>query len=316
MEGAKMAEPPVTFAEARRLFASGRFDESEAIFLKLDKADAITGKAKAGLGMIALQFGELPKAHRLFREALEQNPKNADALYGMGVVSENSSKQYFERALRSNPKHTGASKSVRQSANATSSTKRPKSATEEKHIPVQRSGEAVRAAPESDIDRSYTGELLMERRPRMRSYSGVVFLMIASLTLPIVLVLLTDEFIPGFLTAPIPILLLLFLMLVAQYYSYKVLLYENRIDTEIGLIFRRQRSVWLYQIKDVQMTRNPVELLTGDATIALTKAIGNEKSEVLKLFGLGNARVMKSLYEELREASLVERRRIKKMWLE
>lgn len=92
--------------------------------------------------------------------------------------------------------------------------------------------------------------------------------------------------------------------------------YERRIDIRQGIFVRRERSVWLYDVENVEYTRSFWEMLTGDATITLTPEERNMKPrEPITLRGPGNYRQVHWLFEQIRVKALVERRAMKNLWV-
>lgn len=105
------------------------------------------------------------------------------------------------------------------------------------------------------------------------------------------------------------VLLLVHAVLSSHATHYAV--YQHRIDVMRGVVRRRLDSVRLYEVTDVSY-RQPLWLrCTGDAALLIeTEQHGTEK-----LQGFRDARFLRGLYDELRDASLAERRTMRKWWV-
>lgn len=105
------------------------------------------------------------------------------------------------------------------------------------------------------------------------------------------------------------VLLVVHAILAAGMTRYDV--YQRRIDVARGVLNRRRISVWLYEITDVQL-RQPVWLtLTGNAEVRLIL----EDTSKVKITGFGSTKEQLSLWEEIRDAALIERRELKSIWV-
>lgn len=87
-------------------------------------------------------------------------------------------------------------------------------------------------------------------------------------------------------------------------------LYERRIDIRSGGLFRKLESIWHYEIVDVTFHRSPLMTLTGNAAISLKTQEGERR-----IVGLASPSVMERLWREIRDAVLIERREMKKVWI-
>ena len=133
--------------------------ESEALFRALSESEQFQAESRAGLGMIFLSHGTIEDATEAFHEALKSDPKNADALYGLGVIAERSAQSYFAGSLNSNPKHVGASRNSR-----------PMSPHQPKLVDVQEeAGDSEEATTENND--SYARDLRAETKSTANFYS-------------------------------------------------------------------------------------------------------------------------------------------------
>lgn len=98
-------------------------------------------------------------------------------------------------------------------------------------------------------------------------------------------------------------------VLAANNTSYSI--YERRIDLSSGVLNRRRQSVWLYEIKDVELRQPLFMNMTGNAMIRISL---DDDSHV-NIIGFGPLRDQVRLYEELRDSALKERRAMKNWWV-
>jgi TolA-binding protein len=87
-------------------------------------------------------------------------------------------------------------------------------------------------------------------------------------------------------------------------------IFQRRIDMRRGGFTTASESIWHYEIRDVQLDRSPLLRLTGTARIILSTDNGQRS-----LVGLAPAATMERMWREIRDAVLVERREMKKMWI-
>nr|WP_262891525.1 tetratricopeptide repeat protein [Adhaeribacter radiodurans] len=108
--------------------------------------------------------------------------------------------------------------------------------------------------------------------------------------------------------APIAgVLLIIYAILAASRTRYDV--YERRINLVKGVLSRSRQSAWLFEIKGIEL-RQPIFLnLTRNAMLRIRL----EDSSVMNIIGFGTVGEQERLWEELRNAALVERR-VMKRW--
>jgi hypothetical protein len=87
--------------------------------------------------------------------------------------------------------------------------------------------------------------------------------------------------------------------------------YERRVDLAQGVFNRRRQSVWLYEIKDVELRQPFLMNMTGNAAIR----IGLDDNSHVSIVGFGPLKEQVGLYEELRDSALKERRAMKNWWV-
>jgi membrane protein YdbS with pleckstrin-like domain len=149
----------------------------------------------------------------------------------------------------------------------------------------------------------------------MRSFHAQWFWLLASLVVcvPASVFVAAAANPAGILLVALPALILL--PLLCNSYSCRYQVYEFRIDFETGLFSKRIRSVWLWQIVDVEYDRPAIGWLTntGRVQILADKRQGTQAAETasFEIVGLGSSSFMQNLREELIEAALLQRRAIK-----
>jgi hypothetical protein len=109
---------------------------------------------------------------------------------------------------------------------------------------------------------------------------------------------------PTALMILVPAISILSIVVRSKTSRYRI--YENRVDIDTGLIFKRSESIWLYEIEDTQLIRSPMNLITGDAKLYLRTS-----RATFLMTGLGNYEFMNQRWEELRQRALVQRRLMK-----
>src|ERR1039457_4143422 len=79
--------PAPTLAQAESLWKQHRYEESKAAFESLIARYPRNAEYRAGFGEFFLERFIPPEAAKLFHEALEIEPKQADALLGLAQVA-------------------------------------------------------------------------------------------------------------------------------------------------------------------------------------------------------------------------------------
>lgn len=87
-------------------------------------------------------------------------------------------------------------------------------------------------------------------------------------------------------------------------------IHDRRIDITEGVLRRRRNSVWLYEITDTVYVQPLPLLLVGSGRLSLKTDRGTQD-----LIGFASSRQMAALWEEIRDAVVVQRHEIKGVWL-
>jgi tetratricopeptide (TPR) repeat protein len=99
--------PAQTLQQAESLWKQHRYEESKAVFEALVKAHSRNAEYRVRFGQLFLERFNAPEAAKLFNEALEIQPKQADALLGLARVAadgfEAQATYFAKRALEADP---------------------------------------------------------------------------------------------------------------------------------------------------------------------------------------------------------------------
>ena len=90
----------------------------------------------------------------------------------------------------------------------------------------------------------------------------------------------------------------------------RYVVWQRRLDLQQGIVFRKEHSVWTYEIENVEFSRGFWLMLMRSGRITI-----EAKGQKHRIVGLGNHRFMRKLWNELRDAALVQRRGMKKWWI-
>jgi Flp pilus assembly protein TadD len=89
-----------TLMQAWEALQRGRFDEAEALYLKVEQAEPLNVDALLGLGAIAAQRGAAEQAARYYSRALELEPRNPTAQAGLISLIGQADPQLSESRLK------------------------------------------------------------------------------------------------------------------------------------------------------------------------------------------------------------------------
>ncbi len=284
------------------------------------------------LGIILFRGDSFDEARKHFQTAVTENPTHVFAQYYIGLCFERESIEpgdanyvkavkYYKMANRLDPSFDKAIEKL-QAASAVL-------AEESEAIPAslqQRTPSNATPSPASPATPSIIGEpgeLIMRGRRRMRSFSfffclSCLFFIIG----PSALMVIADKDVIGLTLLLVGggIVIQTFLFIASRVTVYEV--YENRIDFHVGLFFRKHVSIWKYQIEDIWLTRTPFNLITGDASMKMFASSletqgskSTDKGGNFIITGLGNAKAMKLLWDDIRDEAMKKRREAKNFFV-
>jgi tetratricopeptide (TPR) repeat protein len=315
-------------------FQSKRIAAAKPLFANALEEDSGNLDALYKFGICQFRLQEFKQAEDSFRSVTENDPEHFEAWYYIGLSLErqgsaNDAQIYFRMSLRINPGFAAA---------------RKKMGLEEAGHSQLNLGEAAKTSrstieqsqenPKKEIETKLPdgpGELLYSsRRRRLGSFPFYIAILFVG---AVMLVYFGTDQMFGMtsnrpntigLTAVIRLLLIIFCpillidMILRSLYT-KNKFYERRIDIFRGILFRRQVSIWLYQIIDLEFSRNPIDLITQNATITVKTETDN-----FRITGLipsrGGKRIKsvkftERLFEELRLAVRDQRGIVKKLFV-
>lgn len=302
--------------QARELIDKGHVTQAAKLLDEALLRDPKSAEVRFLLGVVHFKKGEWSTAERMFRDAVALSNRHVLAHYYLGLTLERQhriedARLEYQFALTIQPNFALAKEKLttREATVEPPGLKQKIDATERPVFGDREEG------------RGYKGDLLFSGKRRMRSFSGLFLLQGAALILAIVFwfVAETGSHDARQLSAPLTVLfglifVLLFIMLYFNSVTTHYWIYERRIDIKTGLFWSKEHSIWTYEIEDTALNRSLPNRITGDATVTIETAMGR-KAGYEKITGLGDHIFMKQLWEELRDAALVERRAMKRWWI-
>jgi tetratricopeptide (TPR) repeat protein len=296
------------FEKGRRLFDEGRLIESERVF---DQAAAQGGDRSSAdylAGVARLKLGDLDGAGERFGRAVDADPANADALYGLGVVAEGAGADaaavtLYERALAANPGHADAARKLRQHRAEAGLARRwgvyayiltDKSPLARKSLRLMES-------------------LRRKGRPSMVAYFGRYFFHFVILAVALTVLAVAGPQPETETAAAVPwaaISMAIGLFVVGVFcirvLTTEVELDKGRLQVERGILNKRRTSIELWRIRDVELRRPLVNRLTRDGTLVLSlspsgasRLPGRRGQGRIRVTGLLRGRRLGESYQDL-----------------
>jgi tetratricopeptide (TPR) repeat protein len=307
------------FEKGQSLVASGEY--AKAIPLLLNAATHAPNHFQPQflLGICYLRTNDLGAAELSFRKAVALDNGSHDGHYYLGLTLERQGRNRdaqleYRFALAIKPDFREAAERIKANAEGPGPAKRDSSASSGASLAEQIAG--LKAHAEKSAAEPMAGKEEIARYRRMRSFSGHFLLTCAAAAVWFMALLYHNsqerQTVAWLTLAPVCLALTLFWRSRAHHYT----IFERRIDIKSGLLFRKSASVWLYQIEDTWISRSPLNLATGDATLHIRAVVAPGLRPIVhKLSGLGNHRRMEKLWIHLRDRAVVERREMKSIWI-
>lgn len=338
MAAGKAALAEQRYADALRAFES----------VVASSPESPDGHYGAGVALLALE--RLDEARARLLAALERDPAHAQARYHLGLLAEDSgdpaeAERCYRAALAIDARHqlarrqlerllarADASGAAADAARSTTASERPRSDGTRRTM-----ADDLDAAAAVDPVAATRGRLLVDGRRRVSSYGGRwLCVALAAAGAPVVTTavermapLVPAGGLVGVLPAILPAvaaLLLVSILLSAALTRYRI--YERRIDFHTGVLFRRQSTLWLYDVTDVDLERGLLLLLAGTGAIALQsearkvprsklrRALGEISDDGPdRIVGIASAERMQAYADHLRALVLHERRKMKERFI-
>lgn len=307
------------------LFRSGAIREAFPYLLEAAGSEPDNKEAAFLLGVCSFRMKEFERAEDLFRSVIALDNQHYRAHYYLGLSLERQGRTkdaitQYKFTLIIKPGFREAEAKIHQFGNTPVLTS------------VDNGGEALAAQVDGIKQPRPPGEqelgpgaLLYTVNRRRTSFFRYVISTLMILALCFVAVILvqksgrppndTDEL--GHLLLVIAAVIFLFVLadmvLRPRYTTLSV--YESRLDLASGILFRKQRSIWLYEIVGVSFSRGPWLFLTNSGQINVETGGGVTPRSTDKLVGYGNKKFMELLWHEIRDAVLVERRSMKRFFI-
>jgi len=306
------------FELGKRFIANRNLKDAINVFEKIliEKKDHIP--SLMNLGICYFRLKEIPKAKEYFNQIVLLNPNDHLATYYEGLCYERSNQldnaiKFYRDTLHIKPGFEKA---------------REKLIYYKQEIPNYKKTEKPKLS-----DTITPGKELYEGNRRKRSFSFLFLITGIILIFTLFLIFYVDEnkpeiyYLAGFFVLSL-FFLFFYLLLLSKVTKYTI--YEKRIDFQTGILFKKEVSLWIFQIEDIWLSRNFLNLLTNDAKIIIktvsmeppggaSRRTGNNwiisgfRSKDGKFNG--NAKSMQKLWEEIRNSSIIERHRVKSIWV-
>ncbi|WP_322067325.1 tetratricopeptide repeat protein [Burkholderia ubonensis] len=336
------------FALARELYTQGKLKESEVVFRQLEASSDFASDALSGLGMIRLKQGNNTAASELFEAALTRRPTNANSHYGLGVLAERqgaleSAIAQYRKALTANPNHRDAAarlNKLQQNAprfvdNNVRNTSSARETVSPEQIAALRNaaaqaraqGQPISPNPNPEISALLleSGELLDSRHRSIRSFTlHFLFTLVTAIPLGLTCIFGLGVFIlggaseksQGFLAFVGSLLFITILLTLLRWRSRCTVydIYERRIDIREGLLFRKEFSIWSFEITNPTLHRSLLDVIFGNGRIRLIENAGGATNDAC-IIGFGTFADTRALWQALRDSAIKDRLSIKRMWI-
>jgi hypothetical protein len=118
-----MDDTKTQLEQAKSLYAQGKLAESEEAFLQLIDSGNDIAEVFYYIGLIRGSFGDWRGAANNLKDALERDPRHANALYQLGFIAEHRGNlqeaiSYYRKAQSARPEHAGAQQRLEQLLNS------------------------------------------------------------------------------------------------------------------------------------------------------------------------------------------------------
>jgi membrane protein YdbS with pleckstrin-like domain len=295
----------------RKLLEAGRVRESERVFEEAIAAGGHASQLHYLGGVARLKLSDLEGAAARFERALEVDPSNADALYGLGVVAEGrgayeSAVGLYEQAVAVDGQHAAALRKLREYRTETELARRW-------------GVYAYIVGDKAPLARK--GVRLMEMlrrsgRPRLVAYLGryIVHFLVLGVALGVIAAAGEQAEAETGVSLPWPTIAAVIGLSVLAIFCLRVLttqieLDKGRLQVERGILNKRRTSVELWRVRDLELRRPLLNRLTGDCTLVLrlnssgaargTARMPRPGGGCIRITGLLHGRRLRENYEDL-----------------
>lgn len=314
-------------------FQSKKIAAAKPLFAAALEEDQGNLDALYKFGICQFRLHEFKQAEDSFRSVIDKDPEHFEAWYYIGLSLErqgnvDDAQIYFRMSLRINPSFVAARKKMGVEETGHSQLN-PGEDAKTSRSTIEHSQENSKKVFETKLHPG-PGELLYSsRRRRLGSFPlHIVILFVGSVMLISLFIRLStigpNTRGSGAMAAVIGIPLIiicsiLLIDIILRSFLTKNEFFERRIDIHRGILFRRHVSIWLYEITDITYSRNPIDLITQNATLTV-----KTDTDTFRITGLvpsrGDKRIKsvkftEQLFEELRVAVRDQRGIVKKLFI-
>jgi len=307
-----------TYQQANKLFEANKIPAASKLFEKSINEDPTNKDAKFKLGICRFRQKNFDGAEKIFRIITSTNYNDFRSWYYLGLCAErkglpDDASSAYKIALAINPNFKEAKKKLNRDSE-----------------PIETPKGKVTNIPVTET----AGDVVFTTNRRVSSFTRHFFIIAIVFVGWSFFLVATGEIrrlfrngsITEFTFFLLMIILAIFIDSIIRAKFTKYIIYEKRIDIKSGIFFRKHIACWLYEITNVSFSRNPIHLITGNASITIETERdakrGKGQKEEYKLVGMKSLKsgirslkFMESFFDNIRNSIREERGRIKKMWV-
>jgi len=315
--------------EAKKLVASQSYAEAEKLLSEIVSEVPAHGLAWQELGNTYYKRKDFSKAVEAYQRRYGLEPDHPAVNYSLGIsLTElgraDEARMFLKRAVEIKPDFTKAIQRLELLGNKqTQITSQPNPAIgnqaqkpQKEHDRPLQSSEVTPPMFSKDLQQGEItpGRLLFDGRQRKR-FMVHWFLMAIPFALLMAFFAMnaanpTDIY-GALLIGVLYSLPIVFIFLLIKTRSHSCQIYERRIDYQQGFFFRNTDSLWLYELTNVSFQQPLLLRIFRTAKIVLE----SERQKSVQIVGIARASKMKEMWEDIRDASLSQRRDIKGLWV-
>lgn len=314
-------------AEASKLYAQRRYEESAKLFAQLTTSRLFVDQGHYGLGIIALVQGDRAGAAAHFGNAVAANPAFANASFYLGEIAEQSGNSatalaHYRQALTGNRSHAGATRAVARLSGAApqppvAALPTMSVAAPTMSVPPPPVGEPLQAFPDG-ADRLGVYEYLrsdttllsrqtvagleaieLRRRSSVMSWLGG-FILRAVLWFGLIVAVAIFRLSTN-VDVNEDVLWILAAAMLASYLlrgattEYRIS--GGRLTITRGILWRRTRQVELWRVQDIERRQGLVDRLTGHGELKF-RAV-SVPGGMVTVRGLARGKRLRQLHQQL-----------------
>jgi len=277
-------------SDAIQLIKSNNIDEAIKILEKARTMEGAEAETIYTLGVCFFRKGKFTRALDTFKEYVDIDKRSADTHYYIGLCYERlgndpESVEYFQLTLDLDKNHAKAN-------------------------------EKLGVVDSNTFVSTDSGKLLYKSKRLPRTFGTTFIIYIFTVFLIIFLINMnhpSSHVTEQDLILSVFIGIFLVLMYIYRYVQtgteiYSI--YERRIDLRVGFFTKKEFSIWIYEIKNIEIYRGLWLRMSRSANLL----IHTNKDKKYLLTGMAKYKFIESFRTELKTA-IVERRKLKEWWL-